>query len=69
MKKTAILLAALLGLSGCAGWQAMSDDERKHAMWIAGGIVTVAIVAAAVDGDTTIVNNGCGRHGNDHTCD
>ena len=57
MKKTAILLAALLGLSGCATWQAMSEDEKKQAIWVAGGIVTVAIVAAAVDGDSTVTNN------------
>ena len=70
MKKTAILLAALIGLTGCATWQGMSENEKKTAMWVGGIIVTGAIIAAAADGDTTITTNQvCHDHKHNHDCD
>jgi hypothetical protein len=64
MKKFLVMLAVMIGLSGCASWKELTEAE-KIAWSVSSAIIVGSAIIASSSGDTVKVGgNGCHTHGN-----
>lgn len=63
MKKFLVMLAVMIGLSGCANWNALTEGEKVAWAVSTAVIVGAGIVANSSGSTVKVGGNGCHAHG------